>query len=81
MRKKKLITNADGTLSYPHNFKLGDLVEFVPNSPYKNAYGNGIGLITSIDNDNMKVYWQYNEKFMNYTIASAVLTLQVIATT
>jgi hypothetical protein len=80
MVKKKLKTNPDGTLSYPHNFKLGDLVEIGDKIHHlKNAYGNGIGIITHIDNDNLKVYWQTNEKFMDYSIASAVLSLKLVS--
>jgi hypothetical protein len=79
MAKKKLITNSDGTLSYPHNFKLGDLVEITEGYHFKNAYGNGIGIITNIDNENLKVYWQGADKYMNYTVASAFMTLKVIS--
>ena len=79
MAKKKLITNPDGSLSYPHNFKLGDLVEITENYLFKGAYGNGIGIITNIDNDNLKVYWQGADKYMNYTVASAFMTLKVIS--
>jgi hypothetical protein len=80
VKKKKLTTNADGTLNYPHKFNKGDLVEVVDDIHHiKKAYGNGLGIITSIDTENIKVYWQSNEKYMNYTIASAVLALQVIS--
>lgn len=80
MSKKKLITNPDGTLSYPHSFKVGDLVEFLPGSPYVKAYGNGIGIITWLENDKLKIFWQSNQKYMDYTVASAVLTLKIVST-
>lgn len=80
MSKKKLKTNPDGTLVYPHNFKVGDLVE-IKNRLHdiKTAYGNGFGIITNVTNENLKVYWQANEKYMDYSIASAVLTLNVVS--
>jgi hypothetical protein len=79
MVKKKLKTNPDGTLSYPHSFKIGDLVEIGDKIHLlKGAYGNGVGIITFIDNEVLKVYWQANEKYMDYSIASAVLALKVL---
>jgi len=76
--KKKLITNPDGTLSYPHIFKIGDLVELQDIYKFKSAYGNGFGVITLIDNSKIIVYWQDTQKYMNYTVATATLTLKLI---
>jgi hypothetical protein len=78
MARKKLITNPDGTLSYPHTFKLGDLVELQDIYKFKAAYGNGFGVITSIDNTRLIVFWQDAQKYMDYTVATATLTLKVV---
>jgi hypothetical protein len=80
IKKKKLTTNPDGTLNYPHSFKPGDLVEVVEDIGHiKKAYGSGLGVITNIDSNTIKVYWQTKEKYMNYTIASAVLALKIVS--
>lgn len=77
--KKKLQTNPDGTLNYPLEFNLGDLVEFQDDiHGVSKGYGGGIGVVTEIQPNTVKVYWQSVGKYIDYTVAAAVLSLKLI---
>lgn len=78
MIKKKLLTNKDGTLSYPHNFKLGDLVEINDIYLFKQDSLDKFGIVTDISNDTLVVFWQNSQKQIVYNIASAVLILETV---
>lgn len=75
MRKKKLVTNPDGSLSYPHQFRVGALVS-VDRAANPGLRDNGLGLVTTLDNENMTVFWQESGHTSVYSIATAVLSLR-----
>lgn len=76
-KKKKLIIGKDGSLHYPHSFDNGQMIKF------KQGYNKldgfvGLGIITDVTLDEITVFWQQASEYKKYTIASAVLTFEVV---
>ena len=70
-KKKKLVMNKDGSLSYPHTFEVGMLIEV--NLKWRRQHLDiNYGIVTEIRQDQVIIYWQTTMKFETYSIANAV---------
>lgn len=73
--RKKLKMSADGKLSYPHPFVVGQMIR------YKDEWGKvfpGYGIITETDQDKIKIYWQISSNYTYYNIAMAMLRFEIV---
>ncbi len=76
-RNRKLTTAKDGTLLYPHKFKVGQLMTF--KKDYKNINNFlGLGIISEINGNSIVVFWQEAGTYKTYEAIQAVLQFDVI---